>query len=821
MKKLYEEKINNAKLRMCFVLVGFMIFYVFNNRLYSQTGAIVINEFLASNASINVDPDFYLYSDWIELYNTSDQDIIIGGYYLTDNMDTLKWQIPAGILVRSKEYIVFWADGKDVVLNGCHTNFKLQKSGEEIGLYNTQGALVDSVTYTSQMCDISYGRQPDGASSWFFFDVPTPNQNNNSVLFIQAEAPEFSLKSGFYTAPQVLVLYQSSSSAVIRYTLNGDEPTESSPIYTTPLSIESRAGDQNVFSLIRTNRDPFNWLPDWVPPSGEVFKGTVIRARTFEVGKNPSRIITKTYFVDENIHQRYATIAVVSVVADSRHLFNDATGIYVPGNTHQPGNSESGNYFQEWEKPVHIEFFESGGESGFAQDIGIRIQGGTSPASPQKGLHIIARSKYGKNRIEYPIFRNNRSKAKNLTEFKRFIIRAWGSTILSAMFNDAFAHRIFAKSDLDIQAYRPAIVFINGEYWGLHEIREANKNSYYYQYHYGIDRENPGVDILVHDEDNGNPVAVVDEGDAEHWNNMAEFLNTHDMSISENYEYIKTQMDIENFILYIGHCIYVGKWDWPENNEASWRPKTADGRWKWIQYDIETGFGIVQALGPQYVNFGAEINMIKLVTEGLSIPDFGFSGPHWLLMRLLVNDEFKQSFVAWFDEHLETTLSPDTLYVLMDEMKDEIEPYMEEYRERWPFVSQMNNDWYYNIELMKEFIEERSSYLNQHLLEYFDNNYQFIVPGQYTLSQNYPNPFNLRTTFHFYLPRSAEVTAKIYNTNGKLVRFLVHGKLWDYGVHTMTWDGTDDQGREVSSGTFLLQVNAEGNKAVKKMILLR
>jgi hypothetical protein len=86
-----------------------------------------------------------------------------------------------------------------------------------------------------------------------------------------------------------------------------------------------------------------------------------------------------------------------------------------------------------------------------------------------------------------------------------------------------------AKSDLDIQAYRPAIVFINGEYWGIHELREANKNSWYYQYHYGIDRDNPGYDILIHTLNNGNPYPDVDEGDSQHWNALIDFINSHDM----------------------------------------------------------------------------------------------------------------------------------------------------------------------------------------------------------------------------------------------------------------------------------------------------
>ena len=168
----------------------------------------------------------------------------------------------------------------------------------------------------------------------------------------------------------------------------------------------------------------------------------------------------------------------------------------------------AGNYFEDWEKPAHIELFEPGGNLGFSQDAGINVQGGTSPASPQKGLHVIARSEYGENNISYPLFKNDPSKAKTLTEFKRFIIRAWGSLIRGALFNDAYAHRLLAKKDLDIQAYQPAVVFINGEYWGLHALRESNKNSWYYQSHYDIDRDNPGYDILIHQSRNGSALSL-------------------------------------------------------------------------------------------------------------------------------------------------------------------------------------------------------------------------------------------------------------------------------------------------------------------------
>ncbi|MFC2133412.1 CotH kinase family protein [Bacteroidota bacterium] len=778
---------------------------------------LVINEFLASNETINRDPDYIEFSDWIELFNVSGNTIDIGGYFLTDNLsDSTKWQIPGNTSIDPGGFLIFWADGKDTTLTGFHLNFKLQKSGEEIGLYNPQGVLIDNIVYIPQSSDVSFGRKPDGSSYWYLFNNPTPGSTNSTESFLKSSPPEFSLECGFYSEAQMLTITTNAPDAVIRFTMNGNDPDETSPVYVSPIQIRSRAGEANNFSMIRTNRDPFMWLPDWEPPNDEVFKSTVVRARVFESEKDPSDIVTKTYFVDPDIHQRYATIPVISLVSDYANLFDNSTGIYVPGNTHRYGDSESGNYFQDWEKPAHIEFFETGGELGFSQDVGIRIQGGTSPASPQKGLHVIARSEYGKNRIEYPIFQNNLSKAKNLNEFKRFIIRAWGSLITGLIFNDAFAHRLFAESDLDIQAYRPAILFINGEYWGIHAIRESNKNSWYYQYHYNIDRENPGFDILQHGISNGSSYAFVDEGDRNHWNAMMNFLNTQDMSLPENYEYIKTQMDVDNFITYMGHCIFVGKWDWPNNNEASWRPKTPDGKWKWIQYDMETGFGIAADLGPQYEMLGPQHNMIKHVVEGVPIPEFGLYGPHPVLVRLLQNDEFKQSFIDWLFDHLNNELSPESINAKLDEIAGEIEPYLNEYRERCPYISYSSA----SLEPIRDYINQRGTYVLNHLVEQFGSNSNINFPDQYHLYQNYPNPFNPTTNIRYSLSAvrhngNSIVRLIVYDILGNKITTLVEG-IQPEGDYTVEFNAAG-----LSSGVYFYQIRAGNFIQTRKMVLVR
>ena len=780
--------------------------------LHSQD--VVINEFLASNSSINVDPDFREYSDWIELCNPQDDTIDLSGYSLTDNLDDQgEWEFPNGVSLAPGEFVLVWADGKDTVRAGYHASFKLSSGGEEIAIYSPSGAVIDSVVFGQQSQDISLGRQPDGGDEWYYFDDPSPGDSNAGEGYHKVIDPIFSVPAGFYTADQVLEITSEDTLAVIRYTTNGDEPRASSPIYAGPISIASRAGESNLYSEIRTNRDPYLWLPDWVPPTGEVFKATVIRARTFRDGSNPSDVITGTYFVDGNVGSRYPTIPVISINSDRNNLFNSNTGIYVPGVNHRTSQSGTGNYFMDWEKPAHIEFFEPGGDQGFAQDVGIRIQGGTSPASPQKGLHVIARGEYGKNRISYPLFEDDPSSAKELTEFKRFIIRAWGSLITGSLFNDAYAHRLMAENDLDIQAYRPVVVFINGEYWGLHSLREANKNSWYYQYHHGVDRDDPGCDILLHSFRNGRPFAYIDEGNDIHWNAMMNYVATHDMTEEANYAYLKSQMDIDNFITYMGHCIYVGKWDWPNNNDASWRPRTPDGRWRWIQFDMETGFGVGASLGPEYEALGPQLNMFEAAIKGLNIPNFGTYGPHPILSRIYNNEEFREAFIDWFVERFDHEFHPDTMNRVLDEMATELRPYMPEYRNRWPFIGDVRGSWEESLAGIKDFNNQRQAYVKAQLLELY--NTDKILPAKHKLLQNFPNPFITSTTIRYMVHKATDVEIRIYNSLGQQV--ASYRKHHDSAGHfSLEFDA---RGR--GGGIYYYALECDRYYDVKKMMLLR
>lgn len=138
-----------------------------------------INEFMASNDTTVTD-EYGNSSDWIEVYNADNTPIYLGDKYLTDNLsDESRWRMPSITLVPD-EFVLFWADG-DVDKGTKHTNFKLSKSGEEIGIFdadNTGYYPIDTIVYSEQTTDISQGRFADGEEVWKFYSIPTPGFSN-------------------------------------------------------------------------------------------------------------------------------------------------------------------------------------------------------------------------------------------------------------------------------------------------------------------------------------------------------------------------------------------------------------------------------------------------------------------------------------------------------------------------------------------------------------------------------------------------------------------------------------------------------------------
>jgi hypothetical protein len=259
-----------------------------------------------------------------------------------------------------------------------HTNFRLAAEGEHLRLTRPDGSTADAWDLPALPRDISWGTAADGGDERFFYFQPTPgapNRGETATAFLAP--PAFSVPAGFHPATLLVSLSAPDPDAEIRYTLDGSEPSAASALYSTPLVLTNRTPQRNGISVIPT-------APGWQAPLGQVFKGTVVRARTFRAGSIPSDVVTATYFVDPAGRKRYA-LPVVSLATAPGNFFDPDVGIYVPG------NSPSGNYAQSgdaWERPVHVEFFETNGVRVLAQESGVRIHGNTSFGFPVKALRL-------------------------------------------------------------------------------------------------------------------------------------------------------------------------------------------------------------------------------------------------------------------------------------------------------------------------------------------------------------------------------------------------------------------------------------------------
>ena len=437
------------------------------------------------------------------------------------------------------------------------------------------------------------------------------------------------------------------------------------------------------------------------------------------IGSNaePSDTIAATYFVGEGATKRY-TLPVISIITDENNLFGGDIGIYVPGDNCVDFNENTANYSQrgiEWERPIHIELYERNGERAFSEKAGIRIHGGVNRQSFQKSFRIYMRKEYGSRWLNYELFRDTPFQKNHLSTYKRFVLRSEASEGYQTIIRDGFMQTLVEHMNIDVQSYRPVNVFLNGEYWGIHSIRER-LDKYYIATHHRVDPEN--IDFL------NNPSVTlpvtadrIDEGDAEHYSNMIQFMLDNDISQDENYEIIKSMIDIDNYIDYHVAQIYFANFDWPQNNVKIWRPRTPNGKWRWMMLDVDAGF--LRAPNRESYSYGhsnPDFNALVHATceehEGLKkIPQYTF-----MLRTLLENETFRNAFINRFADCLNTCFDGTHVVGMINMMAEHISHDIPEYKMRWGYP----REWEEMLEAMRFFANERPTYQRQHILDYFD-----------------------------------------------------------------------------------------------------
>ena len=511
-----------------------------------------------------------------------------------------------------------------------------------------------------------------------------------SYLLHTIESPTFSYDTGFYTKGFSLELTTEESTSPIYYTLDGSEPTLNSDVYTGPLSIEEQGAET----------------------------ATIVRAKILTEKNTMSETITKTYFTHPEIETRF-DLPVFSLVTDPKNLFDEKKGIYINENAFNRGS--------EWERPIDVEYMDSNGVSLLKQNAGIRIHGGTSRGARQKSLRLYAKSEYDPQATFENVFFDDLQKMRSkepIASFKHLLLRNSGNDNSQTMFNDGFMQELVAPLEtFDTQAYQPAVIFINGEYYGIQNIRER-LDEYYVQSHYDIDTND--IAIL----ENNSELYRGGNKDVYHYNNMLAYIEENGVQEKQHLDYVETQMDFDSFIDYYASEIYFGNADWPGNNIQYWRKTTDeyvsdapyghDGRWRWMMLD--TDFGFYRSDDPFGYN-EQPLNYMHNTIEWVMNEYDGVKGsrtwPNFLFRELMQNDTFKNKFLIRFNDIANGYLNQQTALNKIEEKVELLEDEMPRQIKAWGTIESIDA-WQTYIDRKKTFAKERAPFIRQFIMEEFN-----------------------------------------------------------------------------------------------------
>jgi len=449
----------------------------------------------------------------------------------------------------------------------------------------------------------------------------------------------------------------------VRYTLDGSKPDASSPAYTGPVTIS---------------------------------ENSVLRAAAFREGYVASEVRTATYFINEPFD-----LPLISISVDPYEMFDEQDGLYMRG-PDQTYPYNGANFMSDRELEANIELLETDGTVGLSQGFGIRMFGAFSRYEDKKNFACMSRGVWGDENFDYAIFPD-----EDIDSYDSFILRAGASEWHMSMIRDVVISNLAREyTGLDTYAARPAVVYINGEYWGVYFIQEKI-NASYFEEHYGVSKES--VNLLV---GNGTSSSEVKSGSNESYKELLEFCRNNDLSNPQNYEQVKTMMDVENYAMYVATEMYTTNTD--TGNIKFWMSEEYDGRWRWILFDTDWAL----------LKQNAEKNYVEeyIDPRGHGVNN-GFDTD--IIIALLKNAEFKDLFLRTCAYIANTVYSESSLVAMVDTVAGQIDSCMERDRTRWSpcdreggtMVNLSYNGWLANVESVRTFARTRRTFFIEDIQE--------------------------------------------------------------------------------------------------------
>ena len=681
---------------------------------------ITFSEILSDGYRYKLDakntPDDDDQGKWVELYNRSDQTVSLTGYSLSDNeKKPTKWVFPEGTSIAGKGYLILYMsgslplEGKDeksvtAEMKARTLNFSVSGQGETLYLYNDAGTLIDRVTVPMSVACVSYAKVGD---TWGLCDTPTQGAANTAPLMGSAycEAPAVSQPSGVYHGTQVVSM-EIPAGTYVTYTLDYTTPTESSTRY--------RAGEQLTFS-----------------------QNAVLRARAFSENGTlyKSPVVSNTYVIvgdTQTTDAHDSTLPVCFLVTDPDNLFNVDFGIYVVGSHFQgktaatewttPSNDRKlgANYNQrgrEWERPAHWTYTSAGGkEVIFESDLMIRIFGAFSRYQKQRNFALIARKGYGGSTLDYPFFSN-----RPFTSYESLVLRCSAKDAVATKLRDIMMTGLIEDAGLDtaVQAYVQTALYLNGQYWGVYNLREKISRSFIAQ-HYSITNKD-SIDVMKW---NG-VYAAGDPDCVKDYQALIDFCKSKNCDLSNygDYEYVCSQIDVENFAMYCAVEIVTGNND--SGNIKWWRSSEKDGKWRWILYDFDDAMARNDEKEEAYTNGYRRDFFSKYFNPEGHGAGKGFSTV--LARSLLKNNDFVEIFLKYCAKMVNEVYSPEKIVAKVDALSSNIASEIEWDFPRWSLTVK---NWKAHLNNVKGYANHYQEYYFKYLKNYIKKNTNYNLTDQ-------------------------------------------------------------------------------------------
>ena len=656
-----------------------------------QDARLMINELMQGNVDCVMDDLNDFPDSWVELFNGGTTAARLSHYRIGISPDFADaWPLPAKKVKAGGRILVCCdKEGKEL-----HANFRLD-SGKGCQLYLFRDEqLIDHVESLPKQPapNISYGRSTDGASDWGYQLSPTPKRPNEGGICDHDHllgnpvfsVPGFVASQNRYTRLELSLPEEAPAGTEIRYTLDGTEPDAQSTLYTKPLQFSG---------------------------------STVVRARLFCQGWLSPPSTTQSYL----FLGRELTLPVVSIATNADYLNGSRIGIFANNN---------GDNRVNWRRPINIEFFMDGEDTPCTlnQLCETRVAGAASRGAKIKSMAIYAHKRFGTKQFEHEFFPDQKP---GLTDFKSLVLRNAGNDFDYLYLRDALVQRTMAQhADLDWQAWQPVIVFINGRYHGMLNLRErANEDNIYTNYDHLED-----IDLIENWYD-------LKEGTWDAYNEFKAFYQEKNHSMRKYEEW----MDCHEFINLMAMNLYFNNFDFPGNNIILWRPRTpatADdphgGRWRWVAKDCDYTLWIYNS-GP------ADYNIL----DWLYTPDYD-SDHNWgangssatrLFRRLMDDDDFRREFIDHCAVYMGDFLNEQGIRAVWDPMYDLI-------KTEYPHHRELINKWWPNYAEEQSRVQTWVAQRTDHFYQQIATRYGLGTPIPLTIAWTKSDDDDVTITFN-------------------------------------------------------------------------